>query len=89
MTDKPFSRWEWRSKPCPDCNGCGGWGEGDDFEVCWNCDDGEIQYEVEIEMTTDEWEDYHRDLKIDQLLSARYGPGALRKLSINDYWIKP
>lgn len=88
MLDKPYSRWEWRSRDCEECNGRGGWGEGDDFEICWNCDEGEIRYEVEIEMTADEWFDYHRNLAINRYLHARYGGGYQRKLSIADYWIK-
>jgi hypothetical protein len=83
--NKPYSRWEWRLKRCPECKGRGGFGEGDDFEICWNCDDGYIPYEVEIDMTQQEWDEWHQQIREKRYLKRRYDAGIPE--SIADFWL--
>ncbi len=84
MSDKPYSVWRSREVPCPDCGGRGGRGDGDDFELCWNCDDGKVTVDTEIRMTKDEYYAYRFSEWQEWRLRWRYGTTS--PLSIADYW---
>jgi hypothetical protein len=84
MSEKPYSVWRSREIPCPDCGGKGGHGDGDDFEICWCCDDGKVTVETEIKLTADEYAAYKGDELTRHLLYLRYKTAS--PLSIADYW---